>query len=246
MSDQTCQFSLARWQLSGPAPLPALSRAISIGTLARKAVMSQCRQIFGASSLPPVLSGHGLPSGQPHRHIFFLPEDADCDGLIDHVNVYLPARFDNATLRALVNLEGLWDGPRGEWRVAQVWVARPGEALGSLVAKSRVFTSATPFLAPRHIKRNFGVPDQIRWQCREMGWPEPQNIDSVNALAGSGTRLHPSDFDWHRPGSFNAPPDKRGSFWRLTFGTPQTGPLALGHGCHFGLGLFRPVPEGEE
>lgn len=33
------------------------------------------------------------------------------------------------------------------------------------------------------------------------------------------------------------------SFWRLTFPEPIQGPLALGFGCHFGLGLFTPAGE---
>jgi CRISPR-associated protein Csb2 len=44
------------------------------------------------------------------------------------------------------------------------------------------------------------------------------------------------------------PPDTRGSFWpacashadrRIEFANPIQGPLALGFGCHFGLGMFR-------
>ncbi len=34
--------------------------------------------------------------------------------------------------------------------------------------------------------------------------------------------------------------DRHGSFWQLTFPEPIPGPLALGFGCHFGLGLFVP------
>ena len=34
-------------------------------------------------------------------------------------------------------------------------------------------------------------------------------------------------------------PDTLGRFVELTFKDPVPGPLALGFGCHFGLGLFR-------
>ena len=34
-------------------------------------------------------------------------------------------------------------------------------------------------------------------------------------------------------------PDTHGSFWRNTFEKPIYGPLALGFGCHYGLGIFR-------
>jgi CRISPR-associated protein Csb2 len=36
-------------------------------------------------------------------------------------------------------------------------------------------------------------------------------------------------------------PDRLGSFWRLVFPEPVTGPLALGFACHYGLGLFKPI-----
>ena len=35
--------------------------------------------------------------------------------------------------------------------------------------------------------------------------------------------------------------DRRGYWLRLTFPTPVTGPLRLGHSSSFGLGLFKPV-----
>jgi CRISPR-associated protein Csb2 len=34
-------------------------------------------------------------------------------------------------------------------------------------------------------------------------------------------------------------PDRTGAAIRLVFDTPLPGPIALGFGCHFGLGLFR-------
>lgn len=34
-------------------------------------------------------------------------------------------------------------------------------------------------------------------------------------------------------------PVRTGAGLRLTFSQPVQGPLALGYGCHFGLGLFR-------
>ena len=36
-------------------------------------------------------------------------------------------------------------------------------------------------------------------------------------------------------------PDRQGSFWRIRFAKPVKGPISLGFGCHFGLGLFRPA-----
>jgi len=38
---------------------------------------------------------------------------------------------------------------------------------------------------------------------------------------------------------------RRNSYWRLEFPVSITGPLALGFACHYGLGLFRPLPPAE-
>ena len=38
---------------------------------------------------------------------------------------------------------------------------------------------------------------------------------------------------------------RQNSFWRLEFPVSITGPLALGFACHYGLGLFRPLPQAE-
>ena len=38
-------------------------------------------------------------------------------------------------------------------------------------------------------------------------------------------------------------PVRPGFFLRLTFDHPVQGPLAIGYGAHFGLGMFRPVGE---
>jgi hypothetical protein len=38
-------------------------------------------------------------------------------------------------------------------------------------------------------------------------------------------------------------PDTLGTFLRLKFTDPLSGPLALGFGCHYGLGLFTSIEE---
>lgn len=232
-------YCAARWRIEGP-PLP-IENAIEVGALARKSAMGVARRMFGAANLPSALAGHGLPDEARHEHLYYLPEDADGDGCIDHIVVFRRGGLDNRTLRVLVALRRLWAGPLGEWRVIEHWIARAGEPLGSIVRPSRVWVSATPFLCPRHVKPGFSAADQIRWQCAEAELPPPECVEPAGVVRSDGRAPDPAEFRWTRIGSQLRPPDRRGGFWRIVFPSPVAGPVALGFGCHFGLGAFRPA-----
>lgn len=64
-----------------------------------------------------------------------------------------------------------------------------------------------------------------------------QPLDEVPV--GKGRQCRPIQFQRFRSRRGLRQPDRLGSFWRLTFPEPISGPLALGFACHYGLGLFR-------
>jgi len=98
---------------------------------------------------------------------------------------------------------------------------------------------AKRFFGEDAIKR-FGIEDQIRKECRERGVPEPIGFEHLMTIK-VGNQVHRSiHFHRFRNKRGLLQPDRKGSFWRLTFANPIMGPLALGFGCHFGLGLFQP------
>ncbi len=126
--------------------------------------------------------------------------------------------------------------------------AVPEDAL-PLVGPSQTWASHTLFVPPPHrhryrangkVREGESPARQIAILCTKMGYPAPASID-VAETAG-GVLLHRT-FEQR-----NAPPAERGaSRWpgyqvRLTFDAPVTGPIFIGHSCHFGLGLF--VTEG--
>ena len=72
--------------------------------------------------------------------------------------------------------------------------------------------------------------------------PEPVTIEALDEVeVGRGRRRRPVHFQRFRSRRDLIQPDRLGSFRRLVFPEPVAGPLALGFGCHYGLGLFRPV-----
>lgn len=59
-----------------------------------------------------------------------------------------------------------------------------------------------------------------------------------------GTARRPMHFHRFRSRGREAKPDAGGAFLTIRFPRPIAGPLALGYGSHFGLGLF--APDGDD
>ena len=227
--------------LSGK-PLPRVEDSLRIGELMRIATMGQCKRAFGEGNLPPIFSGHDLPVGNRHCHAFYLPWDSNGDGKLDRMLVYVPDGMSDAEQRALVKVQRLWDRDGSEWRLVLEGIGTPDVAT-RLTRRCMTWESVTPYLHPWHVKNAFGIDDQIRRECRVRGVPEPVAIEAFSEVdIGKGRKRRPVHFHRFRNRRGLTQPDRLGSFRRLTFSEPIAGPLALGFGCHYGLGLFRPMP----
>lgn len=271
--------TVARWVLTG-RPRPRVEDTIRIGELMRLAAMSAYgwrtdgptgRKVPRA---PASLSGRGADNGAlrddpSHAHAFWLPEDADTDGWIDHVTVWLPGGFDADARVTLSGLRKLWINPNRrdpedaetrarevrEWHLALEGFGQPEDFMGSkeepasrLFGSSRTWTSLTPFLAAGHLKKG-GYEAEVRRLLVRRGLVTAEHADAVDVkdLQKEGVRyggkdLRPIHFHRFRSRRGEHQPDSQGTILTVTFPTDQTGPLALGFGSHFGLGLFGPVP----
>lgn len=238
-ANQALAVTTVSFILSGK-PLPRVEDTVRIGELMRIATMGQCKRAFGEDDIPPVFSGHGLPAGNRHRHAFYLPWDSNGDGRIDRVLVHVPDGMSHAEQRALAKVQRLWERGGAEWLLVFEGNGTPDVA-ATLTAPSTTWESATPYLHPWHVKKRLGIHDQIRRECRERGLPDPVAIESFDeADMGKGRKCRPIHFHRFRSRRGLTQPDRTGTFQRLTFTETVAGPLALGFGCHFGLGLFRP------
>jgi CRISPR-associated protein Csb2 len=265
-------------------PRPRIEDTVKIGELMRLAALAQ----FGwrldeatrrrRPNAPSVISGRGDDNrplrGGEHRHAFWLPEDADGDGEIDHVVVYAQAGFTADVRSKLDRLTGLWtekvaqtgddedaDLPtaRREWRLALEGFGLPKDfrAASRLLGRSTIWESATPFLAAGHLKAG-GYRAEIRRLALRRGLPLPVEVTTLRPEASPepraggvvasgvndvGVVVHgrlrrPIHFHRFRSRGRERQPDVIGTFVKVTFADPIEGPLALGYGCHFGLGLF--------
>jgi CRISPR-associated protein Csb2 len=259
-ADNNARFQVARFILAG-RPLPPITDAIKIGEVFRRALMARIRE-----PIPPVLSGRdgtGAPLRDPrHSHAFFLPEDHDEDGFIDHLVLYAGLGLDRTVRRAAEGLRALWiddhrprdmdeegDAGRREWRVALEGYGTPEQFQDSaLLGRSKTWVSSTPYLRPLHLKGGDSFEEtrrMIRTECQRRGWPLPAIERDGNGLtAGESIRVGGQSrnvLTFHRFRSRRGlqQPDRIGLALRLEFSEGIVGPIALGFGCHFGLGLFR-------
>ena len=251
--------TLARYLLAG-RPRPRVEDTIRIGELMRLAALSQFgwREV-GASGgrvpeAPWQISGRGA-DGKPlrdptHRHAFWLPEDADFDGLIDHVSVYIPDGINRDVQAKLDRITRLWEGRRDsktqEWRLALEGFGQPGDfsASAAIFGRSKCWRSATPFLSAGHLKSD-GHAGEFRRLAKRTGMDDAFGFDAamieireLKHIPIGGSARHALHFHRFRSRGREKQRDTAGALLEVLFPGPVNGPIAMGYGCHFGLGLF--------
>jgi CRISPR-associated protein Csb2 len=257
MSDPKTGPQGFRWRLAG-ASLPPLTAALRIGDAARAAVY-RVAEGRGLLQLPDAFHNG---SGQNHSHAFWLAEDADQDGFIDHVVLFAAVGLPPALIPALaeggtIRLAGL-----GRWRMEPDWMGR--RAPGALFGPARCWVSATAYVTPlsRHAETGKGgharlaAEEQLRWEIgmRRLGAKLAELALMPNIARGGAifpardfllkARRRPPELRGKPlPSHWNPPTDAERVGARLLFHAPVWGPLAFGFGAHFGLGLFEPVDE---
>ena len=243
-------LTTARYALYGK-PLPRIEDALRIGEALRFAAMGRARRLLGTDALPKELSGHDLDDSNRHGHAFWLPEDGNGDGLIDHLLVHVPDGLSSESIRVLTALQSL---KRDEGEPLRLMLEGIGPAalfgsLTPLVKESVAWRSVTPYLHPWHLKKpqmrsqeayRAAILDQLRreWSARGLGLPEIIDFVEVPSVTFGGRHLRPLHFHRFRRKRGLTQPDTLGRLLQLRFAAPVRGPVALGFGCHFGLGLF--------
>jgi CRISPR-associated protein Csb2 len=175
--------------------------------------------------------------------------DLDQDGRLDHFLIHTPMGMGDVAQRAIGRLRRTWTkGRSGDLFVAAVGLGDRGDIGAALLGQRNDpglldlavnWISHTPFIAPRHVKRHkHSLESQVRAELADRGFPEPSSIEvgSREALLASGFL----NFVRERRQSAKRPPTTQPWLLRLCFAEPVPGPIAIGYGCHYGLGVFRP------
>ena len=280
--------TVARYLLAG-RPRPPIEDAVRIAEVMRRAALAR----FGWREdpetgrrrplAPSVISGRDAVGGPlqeaHHAHAFWLPEDADDDGRIDHLSVYVAAGMEASVRSALDRLTRLWladeggiggegEAGRREWRLALEGFGDCDEFAGvsAVFGRAPAWTSVTPFLPTAHLKGTddrgeawgrldqgepasgalaeaTGYPRELRRLMARRGileasLAERAQVDLLPSIDVNGVPRSTLHFHRFRSSGRERTTAPRGALLRIRFPHAVAGPLALGYGCHFGLGLF--------
>lgn len=251
--------TVARYAVASQVP-PRLTTALYQCEKLHKALASRSKgdpALTGSDELGRPLKGH------KHAFTFAEANDGRTDR-ITHLNVWAPAGFTETTQReALDKIQRLWGKDGHDLQLILLGVGNP-EDFGGLNARagqapiygvSRTWRSLTPFVGTRHPKRRkTGEPkldakglliggethDLLRL-LELQGFPGVTEVQRLDSLAIAGRDVSWLDFATRRPRGGGARGPGHGTGFEITFEEPVRGPIALGYGAHFGLGLFTPV-----
>ncbi len=247
---------VARFALSS-AVLPRLTEAISVAERFRQALVK-------GSDGAPVFTGKNA-GGEPladHRHAYYLPETKGRHGRITHMTLYAPMGFDACARRALEDVTRVWGHGGHALQLVLLGMGAPREfamtgSEGAPFFRTAVeWRSVTPFVATRHPKttrsgqprrdergRWIGSPEHDLVRLLEAaGFPEPEVVEPLAHTRLGGKRTSWLEFRTLRRKGHGRRALHPGTGFRILFPEPVTGPIAVGYGAHFGLGLFTPVP----
>jgi CRISPR-associated protein Csb2 len=243
-------YRMANGAVSGRHVLP-LAEAL------RSTAMSRYDDVVrnGDGRLPPVLTGHGFSPGEKHDQVLFIAlPDAGyrySDGRIHGMAIVVPVQeqaLHRDLRRALgtalaLNLPGgrhvelASYGGEGERPAKGPGGARPPFAAAPRrwEQAARRFVSVTPVVQERFRRGGPTLADVGRW-CEHAGLPAPVDARwSRHPLTGGAADLRPGEV--HR----NGRPQRPYLHVELRFDVDVQGPVVIGSGRSWGLGLLAPV-----
>jgi CRISPR-associated protein Csb2 len=254
--------TVARFVLASQVP-PRLTDAL---LLAERIHLALVRRSDGSSVFSGCDESRRPLMGHRHAHVFCesnLGLGKGRRGEITHVTIYAPMGFNLQERKVLDGFTEVWGHGGHDIQLILLSIGQPEDFGGldasrgecAILAKSRTWISRTPFMPTRHPKAKGGVPKvdatglQIRSPEHELrrllklaGFSVPVTVELAFStdLAGHETRW--LSFKRERKvGEGRRAASGIGYGFRIKFSEPVAGPIALGYGAHFGLGLF--VPE---
>ena len=251
------EVTVVRFALDGPV-LPQLVDTLRVAELAREAAMSKYGDLHNEGR-SYTLSGRGEDNKplRGHLHAFYIPTDEDNDGRLDHLTIWAPGGFAPEDLEALAALKVL-RRRREALDLQLVWLGAgtPADFMVPWLGRHRRWRNQTPYVLSRHVKIRGGktVPrriidapeDQLYLELSRRGYPMPVSVQPLPALrltiagrAGRSSKLY-RWYEFYRWRS-RVPPAGGAYGFEIEFPEPVQGPLLLGYGCHFGLGLMVPA-----
>lgn len=237
--------------------LPVATRTLPQAELLHRALVGVADKQLG--SVPPVLSGcdrsgKRLTNGHAHAHI--IPLDLDRDGHLEHILIWAPMGMDQRIQRVIRAVrETFTKGGVGSLKLALIAAGTlddlrllPGQFGHSLTAVlgppggATRWVSATPFVPPRHrkLRGSNTLEGQVAAELASRGLSRPEDVRVLELREERWSTLR----HFVRSRRFGPPaPVDCGFAVEIRLSKPERGPLCLGYGSHFGLGLFAALPD---
>lgn len=235
--------------------LPSVTRTLPQAELVHRAIIGRAGN--GDSIYCPELTGKdsdGKPLREDHRHAHIFPLDLDDDRHIDHILIYARMGLKETAQRAISTLRRTWTkGGTGDIQLAIAGRGSPedlrslpdsiGAKLQRLIGPetgARTWTSRTPFVPPRFLKKSGKRNDltsQINAELTSRGLPRAV----VSVIPWQSEESHKLRHYIRVRNRGAPPPHNIGYLLQLIFAEPVCGPIAIGYASHFGLGTFAAV-----
>lgn len=225
--------------------LPSVTATLRVAEWMRRALMSKA----GPGPAPPVLSGHDFDQSdgdRNHGHVLVLPRSQESSGRIDEIVVHARSGFSVNEQQVLERVRRLFGRQGHELDLVLVGLGTLNTLSSPLLKTSSRWRSVTPFVPFRHTKVRQGnvidgIEDQVRLAASR--WFEGTQATLVDVRPIQATRHAWYRFQTRRTSGGGARGNGGAQGFELRFDEPVSGPICLGYGAHFGLGLFEPVAD---
>ncbi len=223
--------------------LPLRTRTLPQAELLHRSIASYIGRLVGSERDTAARELLGIGAAEGHRHAHIMPLSLiKNDKHLDHMLLWAPDGLSGVSQSILRRIRATYmKGGVGELAVRFVGSGSAADLDGfaylrPITATACVWQSLTPLVLPRYRKKSGkNTPEgQIIAELASRNLPAPVEIEVL-----PDESLNMRHFVRRRRN--RQPPEDYGYAIRLTFAEPVTGPLALGHSSHFGLGLFAAV-----
>ncbi len=193
-----------------------------------------------------------LQNGHEHTFIFC---DANIKGRINKLFLYAPYGFDKKAQKVLHMLDGLREKHGPDIHLILLDIGAPENFFGEPFFKmAKTWVSHTPFVPTRHMRFNRNGKPRLDSYGLHQGSPEhdlcrllrlyglPRPVKTERMAKGmSGAReISWLKFITKREKGLGRKAANRGYGFKIEFEKEVQGPIAIGYGAHFGLGVFAP------
>lgn len=196
--------------------------------------------------------GQGTPLLQ-HEHAYFCLWP-DRYGLPTRLICWRDTAFASHEIEALLDASEYsysWDYGRSEWALKMVPLPHETPLPAGFFGQTDSWASVTPFVPPasrRRFRSNGHErpgerPDRLLEKLLlKCGYPAPTKVEFLDgAQQGDFLIVHATRAERARHCHGGANRALPGYRMAIRFSVPVEGPIALGHSCHFGLGMFAPA-----